>query len=71
MPWVTGNTTVRLGDTSGSNNATMNYGGALSGMMTTKAGIIVQAGSSGDQDSSPRAIAPTSRIIPTSPWMIT
>ena len=42
-----GNTTVRLGDTSGSNNATMNYGGALSGMMTTKAGIIVQAGSSG------------------------
>ena len=42
-----GTTTVYLGDTTGSNNATMNYGGALSGAMTTKANIIVQAGSSG------------------------
>ena len=42
-----GTTTVYLGDTSGSNNATMNYGGALANTMTTKADIIVQAGSSG------------------------
>ena len=45
----TGATTIYLGDTSGSNSATMSYGGALAGTMTTKADIIVRAGSSGDK----------------------
>jgi fibronectin-binding autotransporter adhesin len=45
----TGSTTIYLGDTSGSNSATMSYGGALAGTMTTKSNIIVQAGSSGNK----------------------